>query len=137
MDDVVVRRERDDRVTATVTRSFADVIAPGAVRLNTTDLQGAARSPHLRFARARAYQVLAIKFAANPEVSFDLAKLGIDELGDQYVRWDVMDDSGIHLKVSLGQRNDPEKLPFAAERMRSVLRSRLRNYAVRWQADVL
>lgn len=136
-EDLVLRHEHDNTITAIATRQLGETIATGAVRLRAPDLQGARNSPHLRLARARAFQAMALKLAADHGASFDAAMLGIKEVGEQYGLPHTLDDTGLSVKVSEGQRNDPEKLPYAAERLRRVLRSRLRMYATRYKADLL
>lgn len=137
-EDVVLRTEPDGTVTVVTSRTLHDTVGFGTVRLRTNDLQTAATSPHLRYARARAFHVLAEKLAATPEHSYEAAKLGVAQLGDDYLRPKVMDDSGNKLAMADDMHaNQPDKRARAAELAREVLAHRLRSYAVRWQRELL
>ena len=83
-DELVLRTEHDDSVTIIAPCVLGENKAFGAARVRVTELEAAKTSLHVRFARARAGQTLAIALTSTPEASLDAAMLGVDTLGELY-----------------------------------------------------
>ncbi len=72
--DLIARVEADSSVSVTAIVTYDGQTAAGAVRFRQGDLQSALASPHVRLARARAWQALAEMMKATPDRSYEAAQ---------------------------------------------------------------
>lgn len=128
--DLIVRAEGDNTISVTARVAIGAVEASGHVFLRTGDLATAATSPHVRLARARAWQTLAARLVVDPASSFEAAKKGSDELAN--VRGSDGNDAAKRAELARANNNMPE----AAREMTAALRSYLRGYVTKFHADV-
>ncbi len=126
--DLVVRSESDGTISVTARVMIDDASATGFVRLRNADLSTAARSVHVRLARARAWYALAL-MAADSERALRAATRGIDEFDKVGF---VRNDDLHRAKFSVLSKNTPR----AANLMSRSLRGTLWSYTRRFHAEV-
>lgn len=95
------------------------------------------RSPHVRFARARAWYVLAATLLpTQPRRAYDAATSGVEELSMSYIDKHVIDDSTRHLwEAGELLKQSPPAESDAANLVMATLRKRLRIYTRKWRHD--
>lgn len=114
-----------------VTRSYNEASASGDMIAHSE----AAKVTHQKLAAARAWLAIANMLAPTPAGAYQAAVQGIKELGEDYAKPGTMDETNV--KRMLAERTFSEgDDQRAAEIMTSILGSRIRMYARRYQADV-
>lgn len=101
---VVARGEADATVSVTTLVTLDDHTAPGTVRLRGVPVASALTSPHVRLARARAWQALSEMLAATPDRAYEAARLGNAEL-EGY----AFGDDGYHLRARVAHDAHSER----------------------------
>lgn len=128
-DDLLVRYEPDNTISVTARVAIGSVSASGHVFLRAGDLATAATSPHVRLARARAWQTLAARLVVDPASSFEAAKKGSDELANV----GGSDGSAAAKRAELARTSN---MPVAAREMAVALRQQLRGYVTKFHDEV-
>lgn len=129
VDDKTFHVRAGGDVEVTVTRAFGDTRGSGSVTLVRADLDGARRSPHLRVAGARAWLDIAKTLTGRPQLAYQAAHRGIDELGTEYARRGLVDDTGNF--VLMARTEIDSNPPHAASLVLRVLATRIRLYLQR------
>ena len=140
----VVRFAPDGGVVITVSVALAgeETIGVGSVVLRRTPAvvtsASLSRSLHVRFARARAWYVLAARLLpTQPRRAYDAATSGVEELSMSYLDKHVIDDSVRHLwEAGELLKQLPPAESDAAHLVMATLRKRLRLYTRKWRHDV-
>ncbi len=126
---LIVRYEPDNTISVTAQVALGDVSASGHVFLRRSDLAKAAKSEHVRLARARAWHTLAVMMSAYPERALQAAIRGTEE-----IRRSIRVDSRASMLANLSVMNSD--IPGAARTMTEFLHFSLRSYVRRFHADV-
>jgi hypothetical protein len=135
IEDLLVRVEPDGAVSVTVQEERSDARGVGTVRLARVTPEDAARSPHVRLARARALYALAERLVSDPSASYEVALRGVEVLGT-FMLPGVVDETQTKIWLAADVRErDPSRVAEAARMVRDALRTRLRLYTRRWHAE--
>ncbi|HWU90346.1 MAG TPA: hypothetical protein VN253_23945 [Kofleriaceae bacterium] len=134
LDDTTFHVRADGNVDATVTRAFGETRGSGNVTLVQADLAASRSSSHLRLAGARAWLGIAKALVDTPQLAYQVALHGIDELGAEYAKRGVQDDTGIFILLARTKIDtDPA---HAASLVVGVLTDRIRLYVKRYHPHV-
>ncbi|MGN6105374.1 MAG: hypothetical protein ACTHU0_09745 [Kofleriaceae bacterium] len=115
-DDTVVRREEDGVVSVVAWVTLDGASAAGFTRLPRHSFETAASSPMVDIARGRAWQVLARRFADQPERMYEAAHRGVLAVS----LCDTSHASFWRRKLEL-TRAEPERIREAASKMLALL----------------
>jgi hypothetical protein len=132
-------RERNAIEVATV-RRFNDRDATGLATLHGLTLDDAQRSPLVHVAAGRAWLSLHEAFASEPQLAYETAHRGIDELGTAYRDrprdgHNLIDDTGQAIRLSELAANVGDLAAAAAE-MGEVLKTRIELYVRAYRGTV-
>lgn len=130
-DDLVVRGDADGAITVLATVRLDSDTGMGSVRLLRSTVEVAARSPHLALARARGWQVLALR-ATSPERALEAVRRGVAE-----IQACCHTDSLMYLRAAEAQFADAGTRDAALERARRALRDLISTYVTKNHVEAL
>ncbi len=128
-DELIARVEPDATISVTASVELDGRHAPGAVRLRHGQLATALTSPHVRLARARAWQALAVMLQNTPDQSFAALEQAYKQLEAT-----TYGDDGLHLRANLARTSGD--LPDAIDKMSRSVAIEIRQYVRRYHDEL-